>query len=68
MSIERDIVPVESLRGTPDADIDQVEFQETVAALRRGLEDMSAGRTRPADAVFADLDAKHGIRANRPTK
>jgi antitoxin ParD1/3/4 len=33
----------------------QRERAEEIAAVRRGLEDVRAGRTRPADDVFADL-------------
>lgn len=31
-------------------------------AIRQGLEDVKAGRTRPAREFFAEFEAKHGIR------
>ena len=31
------------------------ERDETIAAIREGLDDLEAGRVRPADAVMADL-------------
>lgn len=31
------------------------ERDETIAAIREGLDDLEAGRTRPADAVLDDL-------------
>jgi prevent-host-death family protein len=31
-------------------------------AIRQGLEDAKAGRTRPAREFFAEFEAKHGIR------
>lgn len=34
---------------------------ETVGALRRGLADVKAGRTKPAREVFERLRRKHGI-------
>ncbi|HEY6342227.1 MAG TPA: hypothetical protein VIY49_12100 [Bryobacteraceae bacterium] len=37
------------------------DFEESVAAVRRGYEDMKAGRTRPADEVHQALRRKHGF-------
>jgi prevent-host-death family protein len=34
---------------------------DTIAAVRRGIADMKAGRTRPAEDVFGDLEKKYGI-------
>ncbi len=31
-------------------------------AIRQGLEDVKAGRTRPAREFFAEFEAKHGVR------
>jgi prevent-host-death family protein len=31
-------------------------------AIRQGLEDVKAGRTRPAREFFAEFEARHGIR------
>jgi predicted transcriptional regulator len=36
------------------------ERQETVAAIHEGLEDVEAGRTRPADEVLRELRAELG--------
>ena len=41
------------------------EKEETVRAIRRGLDDMYAGRTRPAEEVLGELCRKHGIREPR---
>lgn len=38
-----------------------MERAQTDAALRRGIADMKAGRTRPATEFFAELRAKHGL-------
>jgi anti-sigma factor RsiW len=35
--------------------------EEDYAAIRRGIEDVKAGRTTPAEIVFARLRAKHGF-------
>ncbi len=37
------------------------EFQASLDAIREGLTDIEAGRTRPIDDFFQDLDRKHGI-------
>lgn len=37
------------------------EREETLAALRRGLEDVDAGRTRPAEDVLRDLCRKYDL-------
>lgn len=41
----------------------EAELARLNAALDRGLEDVAAGRTRPAEDVFADLRAKYKERA-----
>ncbi len=38
-----------------------VEQEETLAAIRRGLADVDAGRTRPAREAIAQLRRKHNI-------
>ncbi len=38
--------------------------EESVAAIRRGYEDVKAGRTRPADEVLKQLSEKHGFARN----
>jgi predicted transcriptional regulator len=37
------------------------DFEESVEAVRRGFEDMKAGRTRPAEEVHRALRRKHGL-------
>jgi predicted transcriptional regulator len=37
------------------------DFSEAVEGVGRGYEDVSAGRTRPADEFLADLHRKHGL-------
>jgi prevent-host-death family protein len=41
----------------------QVDREETVAAIRAGLADVEAKRTRPARAALRALAKKYGIRA-----
>lgn len=40
----------------------KAERDETVAAIRAGLADVDAGRTKPARAALKALAKKHGIR------
>ena len=40
---------------------DRLDYEETVEAIRRGSEDLKAGRTKPASQVFDELRAKHGL-------
>jgi predicted transcriptional regulator len=40
---------------------DQQDYQESVAAIRRGNEDVTAGRTRPAAEFLEELREKHGF-------
>jgi hypothetical protein len=40
---------------------ERLEYTETLEGIRRGLEDVAAGRVRPAREVFEDLRKKHGI-------
>jgi predicted transcriptional regulator len=37
------------------------ERQETLEAIREGLADVEAGRTKPLDEFLADFQARHGI-------
>jgi predicted transcriptional regulator len=37
------------------------DYQEAVGGIRRGHEDVKAGRTQPADEVFEELRKKHGL-------
>ncbi len=38
-----------------------LEYEETLEAIRQGLADVKAGRTKPASQVFEELRAKHGL-------
>ena len=40
---------------------DSEEYAANVAALRRSIVSMEAGRYRPAAQVFADMEQRHGI-------
>ena len=37
------------------------DFEEAVEGIRRGQEDVKAGRTRPAAEFLAEMRRKHGI-------
>jgi prevent-host-death family protein len=37
------------------------EYNETIAALRRGIADVEAGRVTEAEAFFEEFEEKHGI-------
>ena len=37
---------------------------ETIAGIERGLADVKAGRTRPAEDVFRDIEERFGIPHN----
>ena len=39
----------------------EADKEETLAAIREGLEDLSAGRTRPAREVFEELRRKYDV-------
>jgi PHD/YefM family antitoxin component YafN of YafNO toxin-antitoxin module len=41
--------------------IETTEHLETIAAVKQGLSDAKAGRTRPMREALADLRQKHGI-------
>jgi hypothetical protein len=40
---------------------EQQEFQEGVEGIRRGYDDVKAGRTRPAAEFMNELREKHGL-------
>jgi predicted transcriptional regulator len=40
---------------------EQRDYQHSVAAIRRGDEDVKAGRTRPATEFLEELRVKHGF-------
>jgi len=37
------------------------DFEQAVQGIRRGMEDVQAGRTRPAADFISDMRRKHGI-------
>jgi hypothetical protein len=41
--------------------LDQLDHIETIAGIRRGLEQMEQGDGRSAEAIFAEFRARHGI-------
>lgn len=43
------------------ATLDALERAQANAGIRRGLEDMAAGRTRPAREVIAEIKKKRGL-------
>jgi predicted transcriptional regulator len=40
---------------------ERLDYEESVAAIHRGYEDMKAGRTRPAAEFFEELREKYGF-------
>ena len=40
---------------------EQQDYQESVEAIRKGYEDVKAGRTRPAAEFLEELRVKHGF-------
>ena len=42
--------------------LDLAAMADEEEGIRQGLEDVKAGRTRPAREFFAEFEAKHGIR------
>ncbi len=40
---------------------EQQDFEEAVEGIRRGCEDVKAGRTRPATELLAELRRKHDL-------
>ena len=37
------------------------DYQETIEAVRQGLADVKAGRTKPAEPFFDEFARKHGL-------
>lgn len=61
--IERLIREDEEWTEESDGPLDEndPEFAEIRAAVREGLQQAASGEVRPAEEVFAELRAKHGI-------
>lgn len=45
----------------PYLEWERSDYQEAVQGIRRGYEDVKAGRTRPAEEFFKELRQKHGF-------
>ncbi len=45
--------------------LERMEYLETIAAVREGLADVTAGRTKPAEEVSRELRHKFGLPASR---
>jgi len=45
----------------PPLCLEDMTGEELAAELQKGLDDVAAGRTRPAKEVFADMKRKYGI-------
>jgi hypothetical protein len=39
----------------------EAQYRASVEAVQEGLNDLEAGRTRPIDDFFQDLDRNHGV-------
>ena len=44
--------------------IESIDYSEVVKGIRRGLDDVKEGRTKPARQAFSEICKKHGIRRN----
>lgn len=44
-----------------EADVRQTDRQEALAAIREGLDDVKAGRTRPMNEGLTDIAQKRGL-------
>jgi len=47
--------------------LESVDYSETVKGIRRGLEDVKHGRTKPAAQAFSEIRKKHAIPRNAHT-
>ena len=45
-----------------DEDLREWDRRDRIASVKRGIEDMKAGRTKPAVEVFREFEKKYGIR------
>ena len=46
-----------------DDNLREWDRRDRIASIKRGIEDMKAGRTKPAEEVFRDFEKKYGIRS-----
>ena len=44
--------------------LESIEYGQAVKGIRRGMDDVTQGRTRPAARAFAELRKKHAIPRN----
>jgi predicted transcriptional regulator len=40
---------------------ERIDYQEAVEGIRKGYEDLKAGRTQPVEEAFEELRVKHGL-------
>lgn len=41
--------------------LERIERAEAIEGIRKGLDDVKAGRTHPAEEVFSEFEKKHGL-------
>jgi hypothetical protein len=58
---EGDLTPEEALACWEDVNAPEEEREATLRAIRRGLDDMSAGRTRPFEELDREFRERHGL-------
>ena len=46
-----------------DENLREWDRRDRIASVKRGIEDMKAGRTKPAEKVFREFEKKYGIRS-----
>jgi len=44
--------------------LESIDYSEAVKGIRRGMDDVNEGRTKPARQAFAEIRKKHGIPRN----
>src|SRR5437763_738933 len=59
LSLVEEMILFEAFEPIPSDDA--AEYAEAVKGIQRGLDDSSAGRHKPANQVFAEIRARHGI-------
>lgn len=58
---EPTVGPLEAIDGLDRSDAETYERAETLEGIARGVSDVKAGRTKPAQAVFARRRRKYGV-------
>ena len=59
LSLLDEAILFEGMEPIPDDDPE--ELAASIAGIQRSLDSIKAGRYRPAEQVFADMEARHGI-------